>query len=138
MSIIGTWKVKKVGVFSMEEGMVMKSVEDLAKMEPAEDYEDALQMAQAILKVTDGTMRMCVAVPPEVIEEAKAAGEEMPINDDGTMTMDEYAWKEEAGQFFYATGDEGEINGEAIDPWTPVEFDADGLLVLGIMAFGKE
>ena len=139
MDIIGTWKIKKVGFFNPESGFEMKTIDEIMTMEETEEVIQAKEMSQTFLKVTeDGKMRISTIVPPEAIEEAKANGEEVPLNDDGTVTIQEMPWKEENGELFYFAGGECEIDGESIDPWVKIELDKDGLLVMTMMAFEKQ
>ena len=80
-----------------------------------------------------------VLVPESAIEEAKAAGEEIPLDEDGTAVVQEMPWKIENGEIFYKLEEEiEEIDGEPVDPWKKAEFDEDGLLVFFMMAFEKE
>ena len=83
----------------------------------------------------DGQLTMGMQLPPEAIEDAKAQG--APVTEDGMIVAEQHEWKEENGELFYNTGDECEIDGEAVDPWIKIEFDEDGLLVLTMMAFEK-
>ena len=139
MDIIGKWKVAKVGVFDMENGMQMKTVEQVMAMEDSEEIMETKEMANAtFLWVTAKTIQIRVMVPPEAIAEAKAAGEDVPLNKDGSATLQRMSWKEEDGKILCNMGDEGEIDGEAIDPWQAVEFDEDGVLVIGMLGFVKE
>ena len=139
MNIIGKWNVKKVGIFDMEEGLLMKSLDELKAMEQTEEIAEALEMGSLTFMVAnEETLKICMMVPAEAIEEARAAGEEVFLNEDGSVTVQEMPWKEENGELFYLTSDEGEIDGEAIDPWQPLNIDEDGLLVIGVMGLEKE
>lgn len=139
MNIVGTWKIKKVGFFNPEVGFEMKTINEIMSMEETEEVIQAKEMIQTFLKVTeDGMMCISTVVPLEVIEEAKANGEEVPLNDDGTVTIQKMPWKEENGELFYYAGGECEIDGESIDPWVKIELDEDGLLVMTMMAFEKQ
>jgi len=139
MDIIGKWKVAKVGVFDMENGMLMKTIEEVMAMEDTEELMETKEMAKAtFLWVTAKTMQLRVIVPPEAVAEAKAAGEDISLNKDGSATLQRMSWKEEDGKILYNMGDEGEIDGEAVDPWQVVEFDEDGVLVIGMLGFVKE
>jgi hypothetical protein len=87
----------------------------------------------------DGTLQIRILVPESAIEEAKAAGEEIPLDEDGTAVVQEMPWKIENGEIFYKLEEEiEEIDGEPVDPWKKAEFDEDGLLVFFMMAFEKE
>lgn len=139
MDMIGKWKVAKVGVFDMEEGMQMKTIEQVMAMEDTEDIQETKEMAQAtFLWVTEKTMQLRAIVPPKAIEEAKEAGEEIPLNKDGSVTMQRMPWKEEDGKILCKMGDQGEIDGEEIDPWQVVGPDENGMLTFGMLGFVKE
>ena len=139
MDMIGKWKVVKVGVFDMDEGMQMKTLEEVMAMEDTEEIQETKEMAQVtFLWVTAKTMQMRLIVAPEMIEEARAAGEEVSVNKDGSVTVQRMPWKEEDGKILCKMGDEGEIDGEEIDPWQVVDLDEDGVLTIGMMGFVKE
>jgi hypothetical protein len=139
MDMIGKWKVVKVGVFDMDEGMQMKTLEEVMAMEDTEEIKETKEMAQVtFLWVTAKTMQMRLIVAPEMIEEARAAGEEVSVNKDGSVTVQRMPWKEEDGKILYKMGDEGEFDGEEIDAWRELEIDEDGVLTIGMMGFVKE
>ena len=139
MNMIGKWKVVKVGVFDMDEGMQMKTLEEVMAMEETDDIRETKEMAQAtFLWVTAKTMQLRAMVPQEAIAEAKAAGEEIPLNKDGSVTLQKMPWKEEDGKILCKMGDEGEVDGEEMDPWQVVELDEDGVITFGMLGFVKE
>ena len=139
MNIIGKWNVKKVGIFDMEEGLLMKTLDELKAMEQTEEIAETLEMGSLTFMVAnEETLKICMMVPAEAIEEARAAGEEVLLNEDGSVTVQEMPWKEENGELFCLTSDEGEIDGEAIDSWQPLNIDEDGLLIIGVMGLEKE
>ena len=138
MNIVGKYKVKKLGLFDIESGWKMVSVDELMGMEETEEVIQAKEMSETTMVVSeDGTISIRIVPSPETIAEAKVEGEEIPLNEDGTVSLQDFEWKEENGELFYNTGDECEIDGEAVDPWIKIEFDEDGLLVLTMMAFEK-
>lgn len=138
MSIIGKWKVKKVGVFDEELGMQMKTIEEVMAMEETEEIIETKAMATAMsIIVNEESIQMRMIVPPKEIEAAKQEGKEILLNEDGSATVQEFLWKEENGEFFYEMGDEMEIDGEIIDSWLPIEFDEEGYMVMGMLAFEK-
>ena len=47
-------------------------------------------------------------------------------------------WKEEDGKILCKMGDQGEIDGEEIDPWQVVGPDENGMLTFGMLGFVKE
>ena len=138
MDIIGTWKVKKVGIFDEEAGLQMKTLDELMAMEETDEIRETKEMAAATtLVITEEVMQMRLVVPQEAIDEAIAAGEEVSLNEDGTVTAQELPWKIEDGEIYYDTGDEVEIEGELLSSWVKAEFDEDGLFVMGVMALEK-
>ena len=139
MDMIGKWKVAKVGVFDMEEGMQMKTIEQVMAMEETDEIRETKEMAQiTFLWVTAKTLQLRSIVPPEAIAEAKAAGEEIPLNKDGSVTLQRLPWKEEDGKILCKMGDEGEFDGEEIDPWQVLDLDENGMLTIGMLGFVKE
>lgn len=140
MDIIGNWKLKKAGVFDPELGFQMKTVEEIMQMEDSEEIQQTKEMLNTTMRINeDGTLQIRIVVPESAIEEAKAAGEEIPLDEDGTAVVQEMPWKIENGEIFYKLEEEiEEIDGEPVDPWKKAEFDEDGLLVFFMMAFEKE
>ena len=135
MSIIGTWKVKRLFTFDPEEGMKAISVEEAKKV----DDEEIQKMTSMILKISaEGQLIMGMQLPAELLEEAKAQG--APVTEDGMMIAEQHEWKEENGEFFYHTGIEGTVGDEEVSPWEKLNIDADGLLEMmgGMLAFEKE
>ena len=136
MNIIGTWKVKKVGMFDVEIGTVMRTVEEIMAMEETDEIIEVKQMLTiTVVFYEDGKLEMRIVVPPEEVEAALADG--AVIAEDGTTTMVEAEWKIENGEMFYNLGDEGEIDGKPIDPWIKADYDEDGCLVMTNLAFEK-
>ena len=140
MDIVGNWKLRKAGVFDAELGFQMKTVEEIMQMEDTEEIAQTKEMLNTTMKITeDGMLQIRILVPQSAIEEAKAAGEEIPVDEDGTVLAQECPWKIENGEIFYKLEEEiEEVDGEAVDPWKKAEFDEDGLLVFYMMAFEKE
>jgi len=140
MDIIGNWKLKKAGIFDPELGFQMKTVEEIMQMEDSEEIQQTKEMINTTMRINeDGTLQLRILVPESAIEEAKAAGEEIPLDEDGTAVVQEMPWKIENGEIFYKLEEDiEEIDGEPVDPWKKAEFDEDGLLVFFMMAFEKE
>ena len=140
MDIIGNWKLKKAGIFDPELGFQMKTVEEIMQMEDSEEIQQTKEMINTTMRINeDGTLQIRILVPESAIEEAKAAGEEIPLDEDGTAVVQEMPWKIENGEIFYKLEEEiEEIDGEPVDPWKKAEFDEDGLLVFFMMAFEQE
>lgn len=55
-----------------------------------------------------------------------------------TFAMNGQTGKEEDGKILCKMGDQGEIDGEEIDPWQVVGPDENGMLTFGMMGFVKE
>ena len=140
MDIIGNWKLKKAGIFDPELGFQMKTVEEIMQMEDSEEIQQTKEMINTTMRINeDGTLQIRILVPESAIEEAKATGEEIPLDEDGTAVVQEMPWKIENGEIFYKLEEDiEEIDGEPVDPWKKAEFDEDGLLVFFMMAFEKE
>lgn len=140
MDIIGNWKLKKAGIFDPELGFQMKTVEEIMQMEDSEEIQQTKEMINTTMRINeDGTLQIRILVPESAIEEAKAAGEEIPLDEDGTAVVQEMPWKIENGEIFYKLEEDiEEIDGEPVDPWKKAEFDEDGLLIFFMMAFEKE
>ena len=140
MDIIGNWKLKKAGIFDPELGFQMKTVEEIMQMEDSEEIQQTKEMINTTMRINeDGTLQIRILVPESAIEEAKAAGEEISLDEDGTAVVQEMPWKIENGEIFYKLEEDiEEIDGEPVDPWKKAEFDEDGLLVFFMMAFEKE
>ena len=129
MSIIGTWKVKKIMSFG-EYGAKLITMDEFDAL-PEKDEEMA-QMASSILRITEnGVIQMLIPIPAEVIEEAKKEG--APLTDDGFIIADTFEWYERDGKFFCSNESMG------TDPM-PLNLDADGGLEFmgGLLIFEKE
>ena len=136
MNIIGTWKAKKIGMFDEEIGTVMRTIEEIMAMEETDEIIEVKQMLTVTVVFSEGgKLEMRIVVPPEEVEAALADG--AVIAEDGSTTMMEAEWKIENGEIFYNLGDEGEIDGEPIDPWIKADYDEDGCLVMTNLAFEK-
>ena len=133
-------ETEKAGIFDPELGFQMKTVEEIMQMEDSEEIQQTKEMINTTMRINeDGTLQIRILVPESAIEEAKAAGEEIPLDEDGTAVVQEMPWKIENGEIFYKLEEEiEEIDGEPVDPWKKAEFDEDGLLVFFMMAFEKE
>ena len=90
MDIIGNWKLKKAGIFDPELGFQMKTVEEIMQMEDSEEIQQTKEMINTTMRINeDGTLQIRILVPESAIEEAKAAGEEIPLDEDGTAVVQE-------------------------------------------------
>ena len=124
MNIVGKYKVKKLGLFDIESGWKMVSVDELMGMEESEEVIQAKEMSETTMVVSeDGTISIRIVPSPETIAEAKAEGEEIPLNEDGTVSLQDFEWKEENGELFYIflIGNVGQIHEFFMQPFS-VEF----------------
>lgn len=139
MTIIGTWKIKKVQVMQSDFSMKMCTFDEIRATVPEEMQAEYLKMESTEIDfLPDGTVNTISYIPKEQIEMAKAEG--MEVTEDGRCVVESKAWKEENGEFFYFTGDEGEIMGEKISPYQKLEFNEDGYMkfVGGFMLLEKK
>ena len=65
-------------------------------------------------------------IPEEMYEEAKKEGMEIR---DGFAVIGSTMWKEKDGKFFYDSKIEGEVLGEAVDPFMEIKVLPDGCLL---------
>lgn len=121
MELIGKWKIKKV-ICMTENGMELCSYD----MIPAgEDYDEYRIMFGSVFDFRPDGMAYQLLPPAEF--EKLGTGEDVRLLD-GMAIVEEHAWKEENGEFFYDTGMEGDIGGEPVDPYEKLEPDEDGCL----------
>ena len=96
----------------------------------------SVRVLRAVVEFTaEGKVLWCIPIPAEVTQEqidAAIASGELSLNEDGLMTLEEKAWKEENGKLMYDTGAKGEVLGEEISPWVEIT-EEDGLIT--VMAY---
>lgn len=123
MSIIGKWKVKKIGVFQPDFTIKMLTPAELETLEDGDEY---LKMAKVIIEfLPDGTMNTLLPVPKELESQLIAEGKKIV---DGFGIMDTTTWKEEKGEYFYDTKIEGEIFGEKVSSFEKLAIEDDCIL----------
>lgn len=123
MDIIGKWKVKEFHI-PTPDGMQVFTPETLPE---DEDYMDYAQMARTLTEFTpDGKMDTLMPVPEEMLEQVQNEGMEIR---DGFAVIESAAWKEQDGKFFYDSKIEGEVLGEAVDPFMEIKVLPDGCLL---------
>ena len=124
MDHIGRWKLKAINI-PTENGTVTYT-RDTVPPEFADTFEEA---AQSMLEFTeDGQVNTIMAVTDELREMAAAEGVEIPEGAEYFPAMTT-AWELRDGKVFYDTGAEGEIMGEAIDPFEELTFTEDGCIL---------
>ena len=100
-----------------------------------DEYNESMSAFGAIVEFTaDHKVLEWMPLPAGVSEdEIKAALEEGEIAGykDGMFCMGEKEWKAVDGRYYYNSGEERELFGEAQSPWDELAFDEDGLLPFG-------
>ncbi len=128
MELIGKWKVKEL-LFPTGNGMVSYTPENLPEGDNADEI---IMMLMSRVEFTeDGFMNTLMRVPEDKIELAKSQG--AVIDADGFAPIEQTIWKEKDGKFYYDTKVEGEVLGEAVDPFAEIPVDENGCLTI---AFG--
>ena len=128
MELIGKWKVKEL-LFPTGNGMVSYTPENLPEGDNADEI---IMMLMSRVEFTEeGFMNTLMRVPEDKIELAKSQG--AVIDADGFAPIEQTTWKEKDGKFYYDTKVEGEVLGEAVDPFAEIPVDENGCLTI---AFG--
>lgn len=123
MNLIGQWKIKEFHIPSPD-GIQVFTPDTLPEDEAYMDY---VQMARTLTEFTaDGRMDTLMPVPEEMLEQVQNEGMEIR---DGFAVIRSAAWKEQDGRFFFDSGIEGEILGEAVDPFMEIKVLPDGCLL---------
>ena len=123
MDIIGKWKIKEFHI-PTPDGVQVFTPDTLPE---DEIYMDYTQMARTLTEFTsDGRMDTLMPVPEEMLEQVKNEGMEIR---DGFAVIKSAAWKEQDGKFFFDSEIEGEILGEAVDPFMEIKVQPDGTLL---------
>lgn len=131
MKYEGKWRIHSHMTIDEERGSVYMTLDELAARDPDDDT--AQQMKGYVIEFTpEGemitTMPVPEGTPKEAIEEAKSQGMTF-INDDTVFVLERHPWREEEdGTVMIDSGVKGEVLGEEIDPWAPLEELEDGLL----------
>lgn len=141
--IVGRYEVAKAMSF-LDGELAMHTREevaaDLEKRLAAGEIEedevaDSMKMFDAVIEFTaDHRVIEWIKAPEGVGEdEIKAALEEGEISAyrDGMIALGEKEWKAIGGRYYYDTGEEREVFGEAQSPWDELAFDEEGLLPFG-------
>ena len=123
MNIIGKWKIKEFHI-PTPDGVQVFTPDTLPE---DETYMDYAQMARTLTEFTsDGRLDTLMPVPEEMLEQVQNEGMEIR---DGFAVINSAAWKEQDGKFFFDSGIEGEILGEAVDPFMEIKVLPDGCLL---------
>ena len=123
MNIIGKWKIKEFHI-PTPDGVQVFTPDTLPE---DETYMDYAQMARTLTEFTsDGRLDTLMPVPEEMLEQVQNEGMEIR---DGFAVINSAAWKEQDGKFFFDSGIEGEILGEAVDPFMEIKVLPDDCLL---------
>lgn len=124
MNVIGRWKLKGLNV-PTENGIVTYT-RDTVPPEFADTFEESEKM---LLEFTaDGQLNTIMAVDDELREMAAAEGMEIPEGADYFPVMST-TWEERDGKIFYVADVEGEVMGEAVEPFDELTFTDDGCIL---------
>ena len=125
MNIVGKWKVKELP-FPTRNGMVSYTPDNLPEGDNADEI--IMMLMNRTEFTEDGSMNTLMRVPEDKIELAKSQG--AVIDEDGFAVIEQTAWKEKDGKFYYDTKVKGEVLGEAVDPFAEIPVDEDGCLTI--------
>lgn len=125
MNIIGKWKVREL-LFPADGGTVSYTLDNLPEGDCADEI--VMMLTNMIEFTEDGLMNTLMRVPEDKLELAKSQG--AVIDDDGFAPIEQTTWKEENGKFLYDTKVEGEVLGEAVDPFAEIPVDENGYLTI--------
>ena len=136
-AIVGKYEVAKCftmvnsefGLFSKEDVLA-----DIAKRGEI-DEEEKQELLRGFDPIVEFTadhkvlqwMKLPAGVSDEEIKAAVEAGEIGPV-ENGYFSMGEKPWKALDGKYFYDTGEQREVFGEAQSSWDELKEDEDGLL----------
>lgn len=144
MNIIGKWKIKEFHLptpmderdYTSEDPSAVVRIYTPETLPDGEEYEDFAQMARTFFEFTpDGRLDTVIPVPEDMYEQAKEEGMEIR---DGFAVINSTTWKEQDGRFFYDSRIEGEILGEAVDPFMEIKVLPDGCLLYNMDALVLE
>jgi len=130
MEIIGKWNIAETQVFNSKTlKLDWRSAADILADENAEDYVKE-SLAYSYIFTEDGKVLVVMPIPADVPKEeieAEAASGELTLYDGSTMILEEKAWKEEDGKFFFDSEAKGEVLGEEVSSWVEIKETADGI-----------
>ena len=128
MELMGKWKIKKI-LCMTENGMELLAAEEIPE---TEDYDSYRIMSAAIYDFRPDGIEYTLLTPEQF--EQMDTGEELTLLD-GMAVFEQHPWKEENGEFYLHTGEEGDICGEPVDPYEKLVPDDEGCLpIIGGMA----
>lgn len=130
MNVIGKWKIAKIGITDPGElNIRLATPEEIAMNEniDEESREEYMREAVKVMEfLPDGTLRTLFPIPEGMEEAAREDGAEIV---DGFAVLGATEWKEAGDKILVNLQMEGEVLGEALDPFQPVEIvDDDHIL----------
>lgn len=129
MNIIGKWKIIKILIMTKDFDRLMCPIDEIKNNVSEDMLSDYLDMASTELEfLPDGTMNTIRCLTDEQAKQAAEEGIELV---DGNKFVESTEWKEENGEYFYYSGNQGEIMGEAVSPYEKLTFDENGCLKFG-------
>lgn len=122
MNIVGKWKLKGLNIPTAD-GAELYTVDNYPE-EYAEIFDENKDMILEFCE--DGTLNTVVKADGQYLE--MAAEEGLEPREDGFIVVDSVKWEDRDGTIFYDSQAEGEILGEAVDPFTEIDVTEDGCI----------
>ena len=98
MTLLGKWKMKYLATFDPEAcEMKRLTVDEVLAMPDGEEKEELMEMAHAVMEITETSLKILIPIPADQVEEAKAAG--APVTEDGFVITQQSAVKVEDGVY---------------------------------------
>ena len=130
MNVIGKWKILKLGI-TEPGGLQIKLVthEEIAANERIDEdiREEYMRNASCLMEfLPDGTLRTLFPIPEGMEEAAKEDGMEIVGNH---AVIESTQWKEVDGNILVNLKIEGEVLGDKVDPFSPIEIVDDDHII---------
>jgi len=129
MDIIGKWRITEAEVFNPDLTKTWKTEAEIMADSSLEDHVKQ-SLSFRYLFNADGSALILFPIPADAPKEeidAAIASGELKLHGDNDMILEEKAWKEENGKFYFDSGAKGEVFGEAISPWVEIKETANGI-----------
>ncbi|MBO4781773.1 MAG: hypothetical protein J5522_05205 [Lachnospiraceae bacterium] len=136
MNVLGEWELVSAHGFDAATFKQVWITNEELNLLPEDNFNK--MMANATFDFKDNgkvTMISCTGktvddVPADELKEAVDAGQVIVVDNDIFMARD-MDWKEEDGNVLIDSGERGEVLGEAINPWKPVEVLGNTIIING-------
>lgn len=129
MNIIGKWKLKEIRLPS--ENGPQRYTEDNCPPEQAEVFAENRDMLLEFLE--DGTLNTLIPSTDEYLAMAAEAG--LEVREDGFIVALSTQWEQRNGKPYYNSELEGELLGEAVDPYIEIGETDDGCIMYNFGMF---